>query len=93
MKIVDGKPVMKIGLEKVDATSSFGTLTGTANHIEVVTDMHKTDNPWKLSGAGAGLEVTASNVRVDIMTLQPKVERFWNRAWTRVKQVMEKLAA
>lgn len=74
--IVERKPVLKVGLVEVPQESAFGRLRGTDNRIEVVTDMYHADRSFKLEGPGAGLDLTASVLRRDLLHLQERVQRF-----------------
>lgn len=71
-----GKPVLKVGLVEVPLDSAFGNLHGTDNRIEVVTDQYSPKRPYKLEGPGAGLDITASVLRRDLLHLQDHVKRF-----------------
>ncbi|MEK7545237.1 MAG: hypothetical protein AAB551_03855 [Patescibacteria group bacterium] len=72
----NGKPVLKVGLQKVEAGSAFGSLKGTSNRIEVITGMYTKEKPYRLEGPGAGTDITASVVRRDLVNMQPHVNRF-----------------
>lgn len=71
-----GEPVLKVGLVEVPLESAFGNLRGTDNRIEVVTDQYSQKRPFKLEGPGAGLDITASVLRRDLLHLQDHVKRF-----------------
>lgn len=72
----DGPPVLKVGLVEVPFESAFGSLHGTDNRIEVVTDQYSQKRPYKLEGPGAGLDITASVLRRDLLHMQDHVKRF-----------------
>ncbi len=74
-QLVDGKPELKVGLEEVPLSEPFGQLSGTANRIEVVTDIYDANGPYVLGGPGAGLRHTASVLRRDLLKMQPSVDR------------------
>jgi len=71
-----GSPALTVGLAEVPKESAFGRLNGTDNRIEVVTDQYTVDRPYKLEGPGAGLDLTASVLRRDLLHLQERVSRF-----------------
>lgn len=49
----------------VDKTSPLGSLVGTANKVIVTTNIYR--NGWELKADGAGVGITARNVRADMM--------------------------
>jgi len=61
------KPVVEIGPRNIPATSPLGTLTGTLNKIVIATDTYTPEKPCIIEAPGAGLEVTAQNVRRDLL--------------------------
>lgn len=69
------RPELSVGLMPVSKTSAFGSLKGTNNRIEVVTDIYNADRPYQLEGPGAGLEVTAATIRQDLYKLLTNVVR------------------
>lgn len=73
---LDGKPILKVGMQRVPLSSGFARLQGTDNRIEVVTDMYTEKKPYRLEGPGAGLDITASVLRRDLVNLQSQVARF-----------------
>ncbi len=58
----DGKKI-KIGLEEVDKNSSMGILSGTSNKIFIKTSY----GSYSVEAPGAGLEITAQNIRRDLL--------------------------
>jgi bifunctional aspartokinase / homoserine dehydrogenase 1 len=58
---------IRVGLEAVDASSPFAALNGTDNQIAFTTTRYK--RPLVITGAGAGLAVTAGGVLNDIIEL------------------------
>lgn len=60
---------LRVGLQHVQATSELGALHGTANKIVVVSKIYGEDTPYSVQGPGAGLEVTAQNIRRDLLYL------------------------
>lgn len=69
------KPNLKIGLSQVRLDSAFGRLGGTDNRIKMVTGKYSKDRPFKLERPGAGLDITASVVRRDLLRMQPQISR------------------
>tara|TARA_Y100000310_G_scaffold310563_1_gene355947 strand:- start:1051 stop:2142 length:1092 start_codon:yes stop_codon:yes gene_type:complete len=64
-----GSPVMEVKLEYVPKDSPLGSLKGTANKVVIVDDNHPMDMPFELCAPGAGVEITAENMRKDIFDL------------------------
>jgi homoserine dehydrogenase len=63
----NGKPVMKVGLREVPLDSPLGMLHGTGNKITIVTGNYTENKPYIVEAPGAGPEVTAQNVRRDLL--------------------------
>lgn len=63
---------LDVTLNEVPKQSHFGTLEGTLNKLVVVTRVHPEDRPYSLQSQGAGLEVTAENIRGDLLYLLPE---------------------
>jgi len=57
-----------VGLQKVDSTNPFYTLSGSDNMIVFTTERYK-DRPLVVRGPGAGAEVTAAGVFAEIITI------------------------
>jgi homoserine dehydrogenase len=57
-----------VGLLSVPRTSGLAALRGTSNHIAFTTGDYR-DEPFVLSGPGAGVEVTAAGVLGDVIAL------------------------
>ena len=68
----DNKIELQISLAEVPRISHFGSLHGTLNKLVVVTKTHPEDKPYQLISQGAGLEVTAQNIRGDLLYLLPE---------------------
>lgn len=62
---------LNVLLEEVPKESHFGSLQGTLNKLVVVTKVHPFDKPYSLQSQGAGLDVTAQNLRGDLLYLLP----------------------
>ncbi len=71
----NGQLQLKVGFKSVSLDSAFGQMKGTANRIEVITDIYNETSPYKLEGPGAGLECTASVLRTDLLKMQSSVSR------------------
>ena len=67
---------LSVGTTLVDLDSPFARLHGTDNYIQVITDMYTDKKPYRLQGPGAGLEITASVLRRDLVNLQSSISRF-----------------
>lgn len=63
---------LTVSLEEVQKQSHFGILEGTLNKLVVVTNVHPEDKPYSLQSQGAGLNVTAQNIRGDLLYLLPE---------------------
>ncbi len=75
LKTDGSKTQLKIGFREVPLESAFGRLKGTNNRLEVVTQIYTAEKPYLLEGPGAGLEITASVIRRDLLRMQPRVNR------------------
>jgi len=64
-----GKPQLSVRLSRVPKESPLGALQGTLNKIIVVSDTFKKDTPYSVQGPGAGLDITAQNIRRDLLYL------------------------
>ena len=58
-----------VGLREVPIASSLGSLQGTDNKIVITTRTYPAEHPYKVEAPGAGLEITAQNVRRDLLYL------------------------
>lgn len=63
------KPRLSVRLAHVPAQSELGSLRGTLNKIVVVSKIFKKGSPYSVEAPGAGLEVTAQNIRRDLLYL------------------------
>jgi homoserine dehydrogenase len=62
--------VLASGPKPVPKDNEFGRLSGTANLIKMVNDGgYDAEHPWIQIGPGAGLKVTAENIRSDLRNL------------------------
>ncbi len=65
---LNGKEICaKVGIEEVGIDSPLGVLKGPANKIVIVTETYKGDMPYCIEVPGAGLCVTAQNIRRDLL--------------------------
>lgn len=60
------QPFIKVGLREVSKDSPLGVLKGTSNKIVIKTKTHG-DNCYCVEAPGAGLEITAQNIRRDLL--------------------------
>lgn len=67
MDLVNGKPKMKVGLEEVPMDSQLGMLDGTMNKLIVETSTYPKGSEFSIVAPGAGPEVTAQNVRRNLL--------------------------
>jgi homoserine dehydrogenase len=58
-----------VGLKEVKIDSPLGQLKGNSNKIVVVTDVYTSKNPYVVESPGAGLKVTAQNIRRDLLSM------------------------
>lgn len=69
---VSGKtPVLEVSLQEVPKESMLGELKGKDNRISIVTDVYPNGKPIG-PVPGAGLDVTAENIRRDLLYLLPQ---------------------
>ena len=61
-----------VGLKSVLKDSPLGRLSGTANFVQVITDVYTESNPYILQTPGAGLPVTAASLRKDLLSFLPQ---------------------
>jgi aspartokinase/homoserine dehydrogenase 1 len=61
------KPILRVGPRKVSRESPLGMLKGTLNKIVINTDTYTRDEPCIIEAPGAGLQVTAQNIRRDFL--------------------------
>lgn len=64
--ISDGQPHIHVGLQEVAKDSPLGSLQGTRNKIIIKTKTYS-PNFYSVEAPGAGLEVTAQNIRRDLL--------------------------
>lgn len=63
----DGRVQLYIGPKLVKKNSPLGALEGTLNKIVIITNTYTPEKPCIIEAPGAGLEVTAQNVRRDLL--------------------------
>ena len=69
---VSGKtPTLKVSLQEVPVDSELGSLRGTTNKLVIVTGAYDMERPYIIQAPGAGLDVTARNIRRDLLSLLP----------------------
>ncbi len=69
MKLNRGYPEIEVALKEVPLESSLGMLQGTRNKIVITTECYPVDRPYIIEAPGAGLDVTARNIRRDLIGL------------------------
>lgn len=74
LKLESGKPVVTIGLREEELDSPLGSLKGNENKIVVYTKVYR-EKPYNISAPGSGMEVTANNIRRNLLGLLPRRER------------------
>lgn len=75
LSVSGANPTLEVGLQEVSMNSAFGRLRGTSNRIEVITSIYDQGKPYILEGPGAGLPITASVLRRDLLRMQQRVNR------------------
>lgn len=58
---------LNVSLEEVPKESSLGILKGTSNKITVISKIYSKEKPYVVEAPGAGLEITAQNIRRDLL--------------------------
>ncbi len=66
MKLTRRRPLISVGLRSVDLESPLGQLKGTANKIVIRTKTYG-DAYYSVEAPGAGVEITAQNIRRDLL--------------------------
>ena len=69
MHVKGNTPRLDVRLRKVLKDSELGTLQGTLNKILIVSNTYSKGRPYVVQGPGAGLDVTAQNIRRDLLYL------------------------
>ena len=69
MKLNRGYPEIEVAFKEVPLDSSLGMLHGTRNQIVITTEYYPIDKPYIIEAPGAGLDVTARNIRRDLIGL------------------------
>jgi homoserine dehydrogenase len=60
---------INVGLKEVNIDSPLGQLKGNSNKIVVITNVYAKENPYVVESPGAGLKVTAQNIRRDLLSM------------------------
>ena len=60
---------INVGLKELDVYSSLGQLKGNSNKIVVLTNVYTKENPYVVESPGAGLKITAQNIRRDLLSM------------------------
>ena len=61
------RPSLKVSLKEVPIGSPLGTLEGTLNKVVISTKIYPLEEPYSIEAPGAGLSVTAGNIRADLL--------------------------
>ena len=69
LEVLDGIPEARVSLTEVPKISPLGNLESTLNALIVTTRTHPQDKPYLIQSQGAGLEITAQNIRTDLLQL------------------------
>lgn len=67
MEVKDKIPALSVCLEEVEKQGSLGMLAGTSNKITVVSKVYPEKSPYIVEAPGAGLDITAQNIRRDLL--------------------------
>ena len=59
---------LSVSLREVPKDSSLGSLNGTSNKITITSNTYSQKIPYSIEAPGAGLEVTAQNIRRDLLS-------------------------
>lgn len=70
MEVKNEKVMIEVALKEVPKQSQLGSLYGTMNKIVIVSESYP--NGYSIEAPGAGLEVTARNIRRDLLDLLPE---------------------
>ena len=71
-ELIDGQPLLSVGLEEVPKDSDLGSTHGRMNQIVVVSNTHPQEQPYIVRAAGAGRKITAQNIRRDMLDQIPQ---------------------
>jgi aspartokinase/homoserine dehydrogenase 1 len=71
-ELINGQPLLNVGLEEVPKDSDLGSTHGRMNQIAVVSKTHPKEQPYIVKAAGAGKEITAQNIRRDLLDQIPQ---------------------
>lgn len=67
MEVKNNNPELTVSLQEVLKNSSLGSLVGTSNKITVVSKVYPINKPYIVEAPGAGLDITAQNIRRDLL--------------------------
>src|SRR3989338_7956330 len=70
MDVSNKKPVIEVALREVPKQGQLGRIYGTMNKIIIISESYP--NGYCIEAPGAGLEVTARNIRRDLLDLLPE---------------------
>ncbi|MCH8329313.1 MAG: bifunctional aspartate kinase/homoserine dehydrogenase I, partial [Nanoarchaeota archaeon] len=69
MDVIKEVPKIEVSLKEVPKESELGILKGRTNKIVIISETYPKDSPYIITAPGAGLPVTARNVRRDLLHL------------------------
>ena len=67
MNAENGCARLLVSLQEVPKSSTLGMLSGTANKITVISKTYPKEKPYIVEAPGAGLEITAQNIRRNLL--------------------------
>jgi aspartokinase/homoserine dehydrogenase 1 len=70
--VIDGHPKLTVGWMEVPLDGPFGTLNGSMNKLVVISEAYPDETPYVVEAPGAGIQVTALNVRRGLLSLLPE---------------------
>lgn len=62
-------PKLDVSLKEIPLDSPLGSLKGTLNKIVIISNAYPEESPYSVEAPGAGLQVTAQNIRRDLLYL------------------------
>lgn len=72
MNVEQNQPILEVSLKEVPLESKLGMLEGRTNKVLITTNYYTKDNPYVVEGPGAGLDVTARNIRRELLEMLPE---------------------
>ena len=69
LTVEGGKPLARVGIEETGKGGTLGMLKGRDNKVAIVTKSYPSERPYRIEVPGAGLEITAQNIRRELLYL------------------------